>query len=269
MIKFFISFFILLFIYPFHQQINNDSEKELIFKGVYLGKNIYIINPYKNNEYCINDIYLNNKKLDKEINSSSFEIDLSLYNLNIEDSLFFKIIYNEDIGIPKIYNPDAFFKKNEIKFLNTDCDRKEAKISWTVDGDNIEEPFEIEQFMWETWLTVNLIDPKKQNTFPSYTSTITPHSGRNLFRIKYIDAEGNEYYSSEIKYNSRTKPVEITTEKIIDSIEFSEETMYQIYNEIGSMLLSGYGNKIDISSLKKGTYILNYDNTTINIKKKK
>ena len=44
--------------------------------------------------------------------------------------------------------------------------------------------------------------------------------------------------------------------------------MYQIYNEEGySILLSGVGSQIDMTSLPSGKYWVNYDNKTELVKK--
>ena len=58
-------------------------------------------------------------------------------------------------------------------------------------------------------------------------------------------------------------------QNVTKEIVFSSATMYQLYNHLGVLLKEGYGNAIVSSDLKKGVYYLNYDNTTIEIFKKK
>jgi hypothetical protein len=47
-----------------------------------------------------------------------------------------------------------------------------------------------------------------------------------------------------------------------DVITFSANTLYEIYDQYGNIVKRGYGNSIDVSTLKKDMYYLNYDNKT-------
>jgi hypothetical protein len=45
-------------------------------------------------------------------------------------------------------------------------------------------------------------------------------------------------------------------------ITFSGDTKYEVFDTFGNIVLQGTGSSVDISSLKKGTYFINYDNKT-------
>ena len=45
-------------------------------------------------------------------------------------------------------------------------------------------------------------------------------------------------------------------------ITVSANTLYEIYDQYGNIVKRGYGNSIDVSTLKKDMYYLNYDNKT-------
>ena len=51
-------------------------------------------------------------------------------------------------------------------------------------------------------------------------------------------------------------------------IEFSAETLYEVYDCYGNITKRGYSNKLDISNLTKGSYFLCYDNAMTDFKKK-
>ncbi|HPS83377.1 MAG TPA: hypothetical protein PLA88_03605, partial [Bacteroidales bacterium] len=71
-----------------------------------------------------------------------------------------------------------------------------------------------------------------------------------------------------VKLQSKTPEVMLLKTTVETQIEFSGETLYQIYDEKGSRLLNGTGSSVDVSSLAAGKYWVNYDNKTELIKKK-
>ena len=40
---------------------------------------------------------------------------------------------------------------------------------------------------------------------------------------------------------------------------FSAETMYEIYDAYGNIVKKGFGSKLDVTNLKRGTYYINFD----------
>jgi len=54
-----------------------------------------------------------------------------------------------------------------------------------------------------------------------------------------------------------------------DKITFSDTTIYEIYDVYGNMQMNGKSKEINIQSLKKGYYYLNYGNKTTDFVKKK
>ncbi len=112
------------------------------------------------------------------------------------------------------------------------------------------------------------MNPGDFQSHPSFSTSFVPHSGRNLFRIKYIDADGNVFFSNDIRFTFKDKEIQLLSGKTKDKIEFSSETFFQLFNENGAMVFDGHGTEIDISVLEKGRYYLNYDNKTTTITKK-
>lgn len=247
---------------------NPDATNEMSIQGFYFGKNIYIINPMKGNEYAVKSVFINEIPAQDELNSSAFEIDFSRYQLKEGDAVSIRIVYAGSMGTPYIFNPEVLAPQNTFRFVSAECDKKLLQILWTVDGKDLTESFEVEHYRWDKWMTISLINPEETKTFPSYTVPFVPHSGRNLFRVKYVDNEGNVYYSTEIKYSAKVKEVLLVSDKVKESIDFSEETRYQLYSENGALLLDGWGKTIDILAIEKGKYFLNYDNKTAIITKR-
>jgi hypothetical protein len=265
-------FLIILFIAAdFFQTVNAGNIKqqdELVIHGNYTGNNIVILNPMKNNEFSVKDVFINNLRFDDEIRSRAFEIDLEKHNLSEGDTIVLKIIYSPEAGIPSIYNPEVIKKKNYFRFVNATCDKKTQQIIWSVESNALTESFEVEHYRWDKWMTIKLVQPDEMKTESTFSTSFDPHSGRNLFRVKYIDSEGNVFYSGDIKYTSKIKEVILSSDKVKDSIELSDKTMYQLFNQNGVLIMDGWGNSINIDFLEKGKYFLNFDNKTVVITKR-
>jgi hypothetical protein len=45
-----------------------------------------------------------------------------------------------------------------------------------------------------------------------------------------------------------------------DVITFSSATLFEIYDQYGNIVKRGYAASVDVSTLKKDLYYLNYDN---------
>ena len=71
-----------------------------------------------------------------------------------------------------------------------------------------------------------------------------------------------------MKLQSKTPEVLLVKTTVDNQIDFSGETLYQIYDEKGVKMLSGTSASVDVSSLPSGKYWVNYDNKTELIKKK-
>jgi hypothetical protein len=245
-----------------------DSTKEIILKGHYYDENLIIMNPVLDNRFSVEEVFVNEHLFQDEFRSSAFEIDFSRYGIATGDTVTVKIRYSFDTGKPEIFNPDALKKRSAFRFKDVECDSRAMNIRFTVEGNDLSEPFEIEHYRWDKWLTVKLVLPEETSTYPIYTVPIEPHSGRNLFRVKYIDSEGNIHYSNDVRYTSKNREVKLVSDKVRSIIEFTEETMYQLFDKNGGFILDGRGNSVDIEHLEKGSYFLNFDNQTVVVNKR-
>lgn len=248
--------------------VNFKQSDELIVHGNYTGNNVIVLNPMKNNVFSVTGVFVNDLKFDDEIRSAAFEIDLEKFSLEPGDTVVLKILFSPDIGITSIYNPDALKTKNHFSFINASSDKKTQQITWTVESNALTESFEVEHYRWDKWMTIKLVHPREMKANQTFSTSFVPHSGRNLFRVKYIDSEGNIYYSGDIKYTARIKEVILSSDKVKDSIEFSDETMYQLFNQNGVLIMDGWGKSVQVDFLEKGKYFLNFDNKTVVITKR-
>jgi hypothetical protein len=90
---------------------------------------------------------------------------------------------------------------------------------------------------------------------------VTPHSGENTFRVKQVDLTKRARFSEAVKFTDPSvAPVTWSPAKPKDVITFSASTLYEVYDQYGNIVKRGYGTSVDVSTLKKDLYYLNYDN---------
>lgn len=241
---------------------------ELVIEGIYQGKNLYVMNPFSPSGvgYCIYEVSVNGQVSSDEINSSAFEIDLSVYQFNVGDKIIIRIKHKENCQ-PKILNaevlkPKSTFETKSIKVT------KDGYLEWTTTNESGSLPFIVEQYRWNKWVKVGEVEGKGTSGTNSYRVKVHPHSGSNRFRVKQVDYTKKPRYSKEVRYRCMDPVVTYSPKKPSTEITFSRETMYEIYDFYGHIVLKGYGAKVDVSGLKKGEYFLNYDAVTVTFKKK-
>lgn len=241
------------------------SAEELVLKGTYQGENIYVRNPFAPSGvgFCAYEVTVNGQITTDEINSSAFEIDLSVYGFNVGDDVVVTIKYKDDC-LPMILNNYALQVKRPADFGPISVKNGVLKFSTTGETGSIS--FYIEQFRWNKWVRVGEVKGKGKNQPNSYEVKVRTHCGANKFRVRQTDGKKINKFSKEAL---EIVTVPAVTFKASDAqITFSAETMYEIYDQFGGIVFKGFGSTINISSLQKGKYYLNYDNSQSEFVKK-
>ena len=248
---------------------NSFAQKEKRIKGVYQGENLFVMNPFASTGvgFCVYEVTVNGEITTDEINSSAFEIDLSVFQLKVGDPVAI-IIKHKNKCTPKILNKNVLKSKSTYKIVEIRVDRKNKKLRWTSTNENGSLPYFVEQYKWKKWVRIKTITGKGRKGLNKYSVDITPHSGLNKFRVKQIDYSKKPRYSPEATYRSLDPEITFSPEKPKKEIVFSAKTSYEIYNYYGKLITKGAGGKIEISKLKKGRYFINYDNSMGSFTKK-
>ena len=256
---------VLLFIFT---SLAVSASGEIVLKGIYQGKNIYVMNPFASSGvgFCVYEVTVNGQLTTDEINSSAFEIDLTIFQFGKGDKLVI-IIKHKDGCTPKVINPEVL-KPQSTYVASLMKVSKDGILTWTTKGESGSLKFFVEQFRWNKWVRVGKVDGKGTFGTNKYSIKVTPHTGNNRFRIKQVDYTRKPHYSKEVRFRSMLPPVTYELEKSSNNIIFTKETMYEIYDYYGNLIDKGVGVRIDISSLKKGDYFLNYGIKTETFKKK-
>jgi len=233
----------------------------LTVEGSYQGKNIYIQNPFVTNGvgFCAFEVSVNDKVTTDEVNSSSFEVDLSALKLSSGEKVVIKVKYKDDCK-PKVVNPEDLKVRSTFEIVPASAKvNKDGTFSWTTKGEVGKLPFIVEQFRWNKWVKVQEVEGKGRIEGAFYSIKYTPHSGENKIRIKQVDVSGPRY-SEPVKYRSTTPEVKLKSVKVDKELSFTDDTRYEIFDIYGNVVVKGEGSDVDVTNLKKGDYYVNYDN---------
>ena len=251
--------FLLLVGISFFVAISASFAGEMVLKGTFQGENLYVKNPFAASGvgFCIYEVTVNGLTTTDEINSSAFEVDLSVYNFAIGDIVSVSIRYKEDC-LPKVLNPEVLYSRSTFNVESMKV--QDGKLIWTTLNEAGKLPYIVEQFRWNKWVKVGEVEGEGTAGKHTYSTTVRLNSGENRFRIKQVDYKNKSRYSNEITTVSNTEEVTFTPERVDDIINFSAPTMFEIYDEYGGIVFKGYGESVNVGGLQKGKYYINYDN---------
>lgn len=233
------------------------QQNELVLTGVYNGKNLYVQNPISTNlkDYCTREVYLNGTLVFQNPRSSAYTI--SLAHLAEKSPVEIKIRYSEGC-MPKIINPQVVRALANFKYLALNADS--ASISWTTNNQQRGGKFFIEHWYGERWMPVGTLDAAPGQA--RYSCSVSHTSGNNRYRIKFLQDDGEMYYSNVLDYTSSAAPVSFTPSRVSEKIFLSRDTEYEVTDDKGKQLLKGKGNEIWVGNLATGVYYLKIDNRT-------
>ena len=235
----------------------------IFLEGNYQGRNLFIQNPFSEAGvgFCVFEVTVNNMIATDEINSSAFEIDMNNFGLSIGDPVVVRIRH-KDGCTPVVLNPEVLRPKSTFDIVRQSIS-PDGLYTWVTSNETGELPYIVEQRRWNKWVKVGEVMGKGKPGEHTYTFQVTPHSGENTFRVKQVDLSRRARLSENVKFTDNRVPI-VTwgPQRPKDEITFSSKTLFEIYDQYGNIVKRGYGDRIDVSSLKKDLYYLNYDNKT-------
>ncbi len=260
---------IILFFAIFISSANLFANDALLVEGKYQNKNIYVQNSFSENGvgFCAYEVYVNDIRSTDEVASSAFEIDLRPYNLQQGDKVEIKIFHKDGCS-PKVLNPEALKPRPTFETKSIVINPA-GLITWTTKGESGALPFIIEQYRWNKWVYVGEVQGLGMGNEHTYSFQVTAHSGENKFRVKQVGFGKEVRYTPEVLFTPANKPV-LSMLQSSDSkqVTFSGESLYEMYDGFGNVVLKGFGTKIDLTDFSKGSYYLCFDNQVIEVKRK-
>jgi len=234
---------------------------EINIEGNFMGKNIFVTNPYASSNnvgFCVSEVFVNGKLTTDEIQQSSFEIDLISLQLAVGQKVSIKIKHRDGCK-PKVVNPEDLKKRATFEVIPGSMKiSKEGIFTWSTKNETGKLDFIVEQKRWNKWVSIGKVEGRGTADQHSYSIKYDAYSGENIVRVKQIDVTGSKV-SDPIKYRSMSPAVTFTQGKD-QSISFTSDTKWEVYDLFGNIAKQGRGNEIDVSDLKKGNYQMNYDN---------
>lgn len=232
----------------------------LVLEGHYQGKNLFVQNPFSEAGvgFCVYEVTVNDLIATDEINSSAFEIDLGNYNLKPGEAVSVKIKHKDGCS-PTVLNPEVLRPKSTFDIVSQGVGN-DGTYKWVAANETGELMYFVEQKRWNKWVKCGEVMGVGSPGEHAYEFKVTPHSGENTFRVKQVDSTRRPRYSEAVKYTDPSvMPVTFTPAKPSKEILFSASTLYEIYDQYGNIVKRGYADKVDVSTMKKDLYYLNYD----------
>lgn len=259
-----ISRFLLLCVIAIGFSLN---AKTLVIEGKYQNKNIYVQNSLNSNGvgFCAREVKVNGHITSDETNSSSFEIDLASLQLKYGQKVVIEIIHNDGC-VPKVLNPEDLKPKPSFDVVSMNISNT-GLLKWSTKNETGSLPYILEQFKWNKWVPVGEVQGIGTPELHEYSFQMTMHSGENKYRLRQKGLNAVSRYSQEISAKSVINKPSYAFSKNNHSIDFSDETGFEVYDIYGSIVKRGFGKQARIDNLPKGKYYLCYDDTMTEIKK--
>ncbi|WP_010662103.1 hypothetical protein [Marinilabilia salmonicolor] len=232
---------------------------EIEINGSYQGDNLYVQNPYAESGvgFCVFEVMVNGQTTTDEINSSSFEVDLSVFRFAIGEPVQVVIKYKEGCE-PAVINPEVLAPRASFKTI--DIAIHQDNLIWKTNHESGTLPFIVEQYRWNKWVQVGSVNGKGVPGTHEYSISVRMHSGENRFRVRQTDHNKKRQLSPEVVLEKDKPAVSLASMKVEDSLVFSEPTLYEIYDIQGRIVFKGYDDSVSVQGLDRGEYYLNFDN---------
>lgn len=231
------------------------QQQELLLTGVYNGKNLYVQNPISTNlkDYCTREVYVNGTLIFENPRTSAYIINLA--HLAPKAPIEVRILYSEGC-MPKIINPQVVRVPTGFKYLAVNIDS--SAVSWTTNKQQKGGKFFVEKWYGEQWQAIGTAAVESDRA--RYTLPVSHHSGTNRYRIKFLQDDGDMYYSNVQDHNASIAPITFTPTRVSDKIFLSRDTDYVVTDTGGNQLMKGTGKEIFVGNLSSGVYYLRIDN---------
>ncbi len=234
---------------------------EIIIAGIYQGKNLFVQNPRleDNKGYCANEVYVNDEKVISNIKIAAFEIDLSYLEMN--EPVTIRITHKDGCA-PRLINPQVIKPSGGFQIENVEV--LPTAIHWTTRDENPNFVYSIESLRNGNWIVLEKHSARGEGD-GTYSVPIMHPLGDSKYRIKAQNVDNHKtFYSKTITFNPANvpppppapEPVTFTPVNPKEELNLSREVDFEIMDAQKRVVMKGQGQKIDIKTLKAGTYYL-------------
>lgn len=240
---------------------------EIMIAGIYQGKNLFVQNPLSpdNKNYCVDEVYINDRKAMANVKVSAFEVDLS--ELEIDDPVTIRITHKDGCA-PKIINPQVIRPSGSFQIHNVVL--LQNTIRWSASGETPPFVYYVENLNNGNWIVLKRIAAQGEGEF-TYSTSIGQAEPESKYRIKAQNSETHQtFYSKTVVYDPTQaaapidsvaiQPVTFLPKKPTHQLILSREAEYEIIDSKKKVIAKGKKQTIDIKPLKAGTYYLKVNN---------
>lgn len=232
------------------------SAQETALTGVFKGHSLYVQNPYNKDsaEFCINEILVNEKKVNVNLRLSALKINFKGVELFSPVAVQVK---HKDYCKPKIVNPEAVLYHSSFKFDSLFLN--DSLLTWHTKGDKRGGIFKIERLEDDYWEVLTRLRAKGYFEGAEYVFFPEHKADGNIYRIKYELPNGRFLYSQEMEFFHFPDNITFSPKEVTNEIRLSQKAPYIITNEYGKELMKGIAKVIPVAVLKPGEYFIEID----------
>ncbi len=139
--------------------------------SVYIrGSLFFIQNPFRPElgKFCVEGVFLNDRKLDLNYRLSALKIDFKETDLFTPVSI--RIEYSDSLCSPEFVNTQAIFFHSSYKFLSVNL--SDSALYWTTEGERETGIYTVEKLENGIWIDQEVVPAEAKFEFTEYTRTI-------------------------------------------------------------------------------------------------
>lgn len=238
------------------------AQEIIILEGQYQKRNVFVANSETANGigFCSFEVRVNGALVTDEINVRAYEIDLSVFEFQLEDAVTIEIKHKRGC-VPKVLNPEALKAKPTFNSNNITVS-EQGILNWETTDEHGSLPFFVQQYKWNKWVDVGEVQGKGEPTLSKYTYQVDFVYGENKFRV--VQKINNQRFrkTKTIIIDSQKPKLNFVYNKKDKQVVFSNRTAYEIHDKYGQLIMRGFNTQADVSHLTKDEYYLSFDNAT-------
>lgn len=245
----------------------NAFSEVLTLEGQYQNKNVYVSNTVASSGvgFCAYEIRVNGMITTDEVNSSAFEIDLTVLGIKTGDPVIIQIFHRDGCA-PKVLNPTVLKPMPTFETLDIKVSAS-GLLEWTTQNESGELPYIVEQYKWNKWIKVGEVQGIGTPDKHTYQFQLILTSGVNKFRVTQRGNLGKVLHSPPVELITNLEKVNFNYIAEQDKVFFSKETHYEVYDKYGQARVKGFGKEANLATLKSDEYYICFDNSVETINK--
>ena len=238
------------------------AQEIIILEGQYQKRNLFVANSENTNGigYCTYEVRVNGELITDDINVRAFEVDLSLFELKLNEHVVVEIKHKKGC-VPKVLNPEALQAKPTFNSENITIS-EDGVLAWETTDEHGMLPFVVQQYKWNKWVDIGEVQGKGENKLSSYEFLVDFVYGENKFRVVQKINQQRFRKTKTVTIHSDKPKLNFVYNRKSKQVVFSNRTAYEIHDKYGQLVMRGYNTQADVTHLLRDEYYLSFDSVT-------